>query len=61
MPQDERAESHQERELAVEREINEALLAFARMLDSLSPWPGFFRWPSRRIDHFNWPSLGGDR
>lgn len=42
MPQDERAESHQERELAVEREINEALLAFARMLDSLSPWPGFF-------------------
>jgi hypothetical protein len=32
----------QERELAAAREINEELLAFARMLDSVSPWPGFF-------------------
>jgi hypothetical protein len=36
---------HQERELAAVRESDEALLAFARMLDSLSLWPSFFRHP----------------
>jgi hypothetical protein len=32
----------EKRELAAARETNEALLAFARMLDSLSRCPGFF-------------------